>query len=140
MIRIGVVLSTEGGALPRLLLPMKAFVGGPLGSGSQWFSWIHIADVTSAIRYIIHNDIINGALNLTAPNPVTNATLVRTIAKILRRPAALGITAPVLRFILGDMSSMLLDSQRIIPRRLIDYGFTFRYPEVQNALRDLICG
>ena len=138
LIRTGVVLSTEGGALPKLLLPARLFVGGPLGSGRQWFPWIHIADEVAAIRFLISNDNAHGAFNLTAPNPVTNAKFSLALGRVLGRPALFRTPAFALRVLFGEMATVVLDGQRALPRRLLELGFQFRFPEVRPALHDLL--
>jgi hypothetical protein len=138
IIRSGVVLSAKGGALPRLLLPFRFFVGGPLGSGRQWLPWIHIADEVRAIRFLIENPAARGPFNLTAPNLLTNAEFSRVIGRVLRRPAFVPVPAFALRLLLGEMSMVLLEGQKAIPRRLQELGFTFRFPEAEAALRDLL--
>ncbi len=138
VIRTGVVLSTEGGALPRMLLPFRFFAGGRLGSGRQWFPWIHIADEVGAIRFLIENEAANGPFNLTAPVPLNNAEFSRLLGQQLRRPALMPIPAFALRLLFGEMATVILDGQRAIPRRLIQLGFTFRFSEAGPALRDLL--
>jgi len=138
IIRTGVVLSTAGGALPRMLLPFKLFVGGPLGSGRQWFPWIHIADEVATIRFLIENEAASGPFNLTAPNPVTNAEFSRVLGRALGRPAIVPTPAIALRLLFGEMATVLLEGQRAVPRRLLELGFSFGFPEVAAALRDLL--
>jgi len=138
VIRSGVVLSTTGGAFPLMLLPFRLFAGGPFGSGRQWFPWIHIADQVRAIRFLIENDAAQGPFNLTAPGPVTNADFGRALGRVLRRPSFVPAPAFALRLFLGEMSTVLLDGQRAVPRHMLDLGFTFRFPEVEAALRDLL--
>lgn len=138
VIRSGVVLSTTGGAFPLMLLPFRLFAGGPFGSGRQWFPWIHIADQVRAIRFLIENDAAQGPFNLTAPGPVTNADFGRALGRVLRRPSFVPAPAFALRLFLGEMSTVLLDGQRAVPRHMLDFGFTFRFPEVEAALRDLL--
>ncbi len=138
IIRTGVVLSIEGGALPRMLLPFRFFAGGRLGSGRQWFPWIHIADEVGAIRFLIENETANGPFNLTAPVPLNNAEFSRLLGQQLRRPALMPIPAFALRLLFGEMATVLLDGQRAIPRRLVQLGFTFQFPEAEPALRDLL--
>ncbi len=137
VIRTGVVLSLEGGALPRLLLPFRFFVGGPLGDGRQWVPWIHITDEVRAIRFLMEKEDARGPYNLTAPNPVTNRELVRVLGQVLRRPAWFPVPAPVLRLLLGEMSAVLLTGQRALPRRLLETGFAFRFPDIRSALQNL---
>jgi uncharacterized protein (TIGR01777 family) len=138
IIRTGVVLSTAGGALPRLLLPFHFFVGGRLGSGHQWFPWIHIADEVAAIRFLIENEKARGPFNLTSPAPLTNADFSRLLGQQLRRPAFMPIPAFTLRLLFGEMATALLDGQRAIPQHLLQLGFTFQFPEAGPALRDLL--
>lgn len=138
IIRTGVVLSPEGGALIRMLLPFRLFVGGRMGSGKQWMPWIHIADEVAAIRFLIENEIAKGPFNLTAPAPVANAEFSRSVGKQLRRPSFTPMPRFVLRWLFGEMATVVLDGQRAIPRRLLQAGFKFQFEEVDAALRDLL--
>ncbi len=138
VIRTGVVLSTAGGALPRLLLPFRLFVGGRLGSGRQWFPWIHIADEVGAIRFLIENETAHGPFNLAAPTPLTNTEFSRLLGQRLRRPALMSIPGFTLRLLFGEMATALLDGQRAIPRHLLQLGFAFQFPEAGPALRELL--
>jgi uncharacterized protein (TIGR01777 family) len=138
IVRSGVVLSLAGGAFPRLLLPFKFFAGGRLGSGRQWFPWIHISDEAAAIRFLIEDPGASGPFNLAAPNPLTNADFSRVLGRVLGRPAWMPTPAFALRLAFGEMATVLLDGQRAVPRRLLDMGFTFRFPEAEAALRDLL--
>ncbi len=140
ILRTGIVLSTEGGALPRMLPPFKLGLGGRLGSGRQWFPWIHIRDEVRAIRFLVEREDASGPYNLTAPNPVTNAELTRALGRVLGRPALLPVPALALKVLFGEMATVLLDGQRAVPRRLIEAGFTFEFAEVEAALRDLLKG
>ncbi|MCL4544276.1 MAG: TIGR01777 family oxidoreductase [Chloroflexi bacterium] len=138
IIRTGIVLSTRGGALPRLLLPFKLFAGGPVGSGQQWYPWIHLADEVLAIRHVIEHEESSGPYNLCAPTPVTNAQLSRIIGQTLGRPSFFPTPGFALRLIMGDMSTVVLDGQRAVPKRLLAEGFQFRFPTAEAALRDLL--
>lgn len=139
IIRTGVVLSTEGGALPRLLLPFKFIIaGGPLGSGRQWFPWIHLEDEVSAIRFLIDNQEASGPFNLTAPNPLTNADFAHAIGRTIKRPAMMPMPGFVFKLAFGEASTVLLDGQRALPRRLQEKGFAFRFTEAEEALRNLL--
>ncbi len=138
VVRNGVVLSTKGGALPSLLLPYRMFVGGPLGSGSQVYSWIHIFDEVSAIQFLIQNNQAAGIFNLTAPNPVTNDEFGKTISKVIHRPHYFPIPAIAMRLALGEVASTVLEGQLVLPKNLIEAGFTFKYPLLEEALRDLV--
>jgi len=136
----GVVLSTEGGAFPFMLLPFKLFLGGPLGSGRQWFSWIHIEDEARAIRFLIENPQARGVFNLCAPVPTTNAEFSHTLGRVLKRPSFFPTPAFLLRLAFGEKAILLLGSQKQIPRRLLELGFEFRYPQAEVALRNLLQG
>ncbi len=138
VIRTGVVLSREGGALPRLALPFRFFLGGPLGNGRQWLPWIHIADEARAIRFLLEKEGARGPYNLAAPQPVTNRELARALGRVLRRPAWLPVPAPALRLLLGEMSAILLTGQRAVPKRLLEEGFSFQFPEAGSALQNLL--
>ena len=137
VIRTGVVLSTEDGALARMSLPFRLFIGGRLGSGQQWFPWIHIADEVGAIRFLIENENASGPFNLTGPTPLTNAEFSRLLGQWLRRPAVMPMPAFALRFLFGEMAAVLLDGQRAFPQRLLQLGFTFQFNEAGPALANL---
>lgn len=137
LLRTAMVLSTEGGALPKLALPFKLFVGGPTGRGEHWMPWIHLADQVAAIRFLLAEESASGPFNLAAPEPVTNRQLARQLAAALHRPALLPVPKTALRLVLGEMSDMLLVSLRVVPRRLVDLGFRFRFPTLSAALADL---
>lgn len=136
--RFGLPLSMEGGVLPRLALPLRMFVGGPLGSGRQYFPWIHMADTVGALRFLIENDGARGAFNITAPEPVTNAEFTRTLARALRRPDWLPVPGFAFRALFGEMATVVLSGQRAVPQRLQATGYTFRYPDLGETLQDLI--
>ncbi|MGC8837534.1 MAG: TIGR01777 family oxidoreductase [Anaerolineae bacterium] len=138
VIRTAVVLSRTGGVLPLMLLPFRFFVGGPLGNGRQWISWIHIADEARAIRFLMEREDARGPFNLTAPNPVTNQEFSRVAGRVLRRPASVRAPAFALRLALGELATLLLDGQRAVPKRLQDLGFAFQFPDLEGALQDLV--
>lgn len=134
ILRFGVVLSAAGGALPRMLTPFRLGVGGRLGSGRQYFPWIHLEDAVAAILHLLVRG--EGPVNLTAPEPVTNAELTRSLASTLRRPALFPVPRPALLLALGAMApETLLASARVVPARLLSEGFTYRYPTLDSALR-----
>jgi uncharacterized protein (TIGR01777 family) len=135
-IRTGIVLSGRGGVLPRMLLPFKFGVGGKLGSGRQWVSWIALEDEVGAIVHLLGDDALSGAFNLTAPNPVTNADMTKAIGAALHRPTLIPAPAFALKAALGPemANELLLVSQRALPTRLLDSGFTFQRPELAGAL------
>jgi uncharacterized protein (TIGR01777 family) len=134
-----VVLSHDGGLLPFMALPFRLFLGAPLGSGRQWLPWIHIADEVGAICFLLERADAHGPFNLSAPQPVTNFEFSRTLARVLGRPMLLRLPAPVLRLMLGELAELLLlTSQRVVPRRLLDLGYTFQFTQLEPALRDLL--
>ena len=139
-LRTGIVLSGLGGALPRMLLPFKLGVGGKLGSGSQWMSWIAIDDVAGAIVHLLGHDAPAGPVNLTAPNPVTNADFTRALGRAVRRPTVIPVPKFGLKALLGGQMAeeLLLFSQRALPTRLLDTGYTFTHPEIDDALRSAL--
>lgn len=137
LIRSAVVLSPAGGILPMIALPFRFFVGGRLGSGEQVFPWIHIADEVRAIRFLIDHPEASGPFNLVAPQRVTNREFARALAPVLRRPNWFPTPAFALRALLGEKSALVLGGLNPVPRRLIDLGFTFDFPDAQSALRDL---
>ena len=138
IIRTGIVLSRDGGALPQMTLPFRLFAGGPLGSGRQGFPWIHHADEVSAIRWLIEREDASGPFNLAAPETLTNAEFGRVLGRVMRRPSFMPTPGFALRLVLGELSTLLLDGQRQVPQRLLDLGFTFRFPTAEAALRDLL--
>lgn len=137
VIRTGVVLSNAGGVYPLLSLPFKLFVGGPVGSGKQWMPWVHIDDEVAAIQFLLENPAANGAFNLAAPTPVTNKEMGSTLGSVMGRPAVLPAPGFAMKIILGELSTLLLDGQRVVPQRLQELGFTFKYPDLASALRNL---
>ncbi len=137
--RTGVVLGRGGGALPRMAAPFRWFVGGTLGSGHQWVSWVHLNDVVRALLFAIDNEALVGPVNVVAPAPVTMETLTRCIARALNRPAAMRVPPFALRVALGErLAQMLLTGQRVLPRKLLDSGFVFDFPGVEAACADLL--
>jgi hypothetical protein len=137
VIRIGVVLGKDGGALQKMLLPFRFGFGGRLGSGRQWMSWIHLDDLVGLFAFAIGHTEVRGVLNGVAPAPVTNAEFTAVLGRVLHRPAVLPVPAFALRLALGEMAVMLLASQRVLPRAAERRGFKFRYPEIGPALADL---
>ncbi len=138
ILRFGVVLGQGGGALQRMLPAYRFGLGGPLGSGAQWMSWIHRKDVIRIIEYCITQESLSGVLNATAPQPVTNRDFSAQLAKTLRRPHLFFVPGFVLRLALGEMADLLLYGQRVVPKRLLDDGFTFSYPTLETALQDIL--
>jgi uncharacterized protein (TIGR01777 family) len=137
--RFGIVLSPKGGALRKMLLPFRLGLGGRIGNGSQWMSWISIDDAADAILHALSTDTLRGAVNATAPEPVTNRDFTVALARVLGRPAPIAVPAAALRLILGEMAdSTLLTSVRVLPSRLLDSGYRFRHPDLQSALRHVL--
>jgi uncharacterized protein (TIGR01777 family) len=137
LLRTGVVLAKHGGALPQMALPFRLFAGGKVGSGRQYISWIHLADWLGLVRRALADSHVSGPLNLTAPSPVTNATFSDALGRALHRPAFMAAPAFALRLALGEMAGLLLGGQRVLPARAQGYGFEFRFPTVDAALRDI---
>lgn len=135
--RFGVVLGRSGGALKQMMTPFKWFAGGPMGSGRQWFSWIHISDLVAGMVFMLENPKIQGPVNLCSPAPVTSGELARTLGAVLGRPAVIPAPSIALRFILGEFAETLLSSQRAVPEKLLASGFVFRFPDLKDALTDL---
>ncbi|HKP87101.1 MAG TPA: TIGR01777 family oxidoreductase [Blastocatellia bacterium] len=136
-VRTGVVLSREGGALQKMLTPFNLGLGGPIGSGRQWFSWIHIDDIVGVFRHALVS-AVSGPVNATAPEPVTNADFTRELARALHRPAFLPVPRFGLQAVMGEMSEVLLGSQRVIPQAILKAGYEFSYPTLAPALADLL--
>jgi uncharacterized protein (TIGR01777 family) len=138
VLRTGLVLSDQGGALPRMALPFRLMAGGPLGNGRQWFPWIHVADEVGAIRFLIEREDAGGPFNLSAPDPLTSRDFGRALGRVLMRPSFAPAPGFALRLLLGEMADALLHGQRAVPRRLLDLGYVFRYREAVEALRNLL--
>ncbi|MGA8163974.1 MAG: TIGR01777 family oxidoreductase [Waddliaceae bacterium] len=138
-LRTGVVLSPKGGALGKMLLPFKLGLGGVIGSGQQYVSWISMDDYLGVILHIIGNNSIQGPVNAVAPTPVTNEELTKTLGKVLKRPTIFPLPTFAAKFLAGEMADeMLLSSTRVSPEKLIETGYTFLYPELERALRHLL--
>ncbi len=138
VIRTGVVLSPKGGALRPLIFPYKFYVGGPIGDGQQVYSWIHIDDEVEAIRFLIEHDSLNGVFNLSSPYPVTNSEFGKTIGMIMERPHYLPIPSIMMRFAFGEVANMVIEGQKVLPKKLLDNGYIFKYPTLSEALRNLL--
>ena len=138
VIRTGVVLGRDGGAFARLVKPFRFYLGGYLGSGRQWFSWIHLDDEIAAIKFLLENEHLKGVFNLTAPQPVTMKEFCKILGKVLHRPAWLNVPAFAARLAFGEMADeMLLSGQKVLPKRLLNTGFDFKYTNVEQALNDI---
>jgi len=140
IIRTGIVLSVEGGALPKLALPFKYYIGGKTGNGNQWRSWIHYYDEVRAIQHLIENKTSSGIYNLTAPQPLTEKEFGKTLEKVMKRPAWTTIPAPLLRLVFGEMAdAILLNGERVIPEKLMKENFKFEFSDLESALKNLFC-
>ncbi|WP_327404631.1 TIGR01777 family oxidoreductase [Streptomyces sp. NBC_01288] len=133
--RTGLVVAREGGAWAKLFPLYKAGLGGRFGNGRQYWSFVALHDEVAAIRHLIDTDGLSGPFNLTAPNPVTNGEIAAAMGRVLRRPSLFTVPAPALKLVLGEMSGDVLGSQRVLPKRLLESGFTFAFPEIEGAIR-----
>jgi uncharacterized protein (TIGR01777 family) len=139
-VRFGLVLSPKGGALERMLTPFKLGVGGPIGSGQQWWSWVHVDDIVGAVHHAIQTNSLAGSINMVGLNPVRNAEFTAVLASVLRRPAFFRVPAFALRLAFGRMAAteLFLSSERVMPAKLQASGYAFRFPELRAALEDLV--
>ncbi|MBJ6361432.1 TIGR01777 family oxidoreductase [Paenibacillus sp. GCM10012307] len=137
-LRVGIVIGTDGGAFPKMALPYRMFAGGKIGSGKQWLSWIHVDDIVRLIAFCIDHDEIKGAVNASAPEPVTNDDFGRALGKAMGRPHWMPVPGAMLKLIFGELAVLLLEGQRVIPKRTLDAGFQFRFPTIQSAMNDLV--
>jgi uncharacterized protein len=136
--RFGIVLGEKGGALGQMVPLFKKFVGGPIGSGKQWFSWVHIKDLAEAFVFLMKHPEISGPVNLCAPKPVRNKDLAKALGNVLHRPSFMPAPGFLIKLVLGEFGSVILEGQKVIPRKLLNTGYTFQYPEIENALRDIV--
>jgi uncharacterized protein len=138
-LRTGIVLSADGGALAKMLLPFKLGLGGRVGDGRQWMSWIDIQDVVGAIRHVLKTDLLQGPVNMVAAKPVTNAEFTKTLASVLSRPAIFPMPAFAARIAFGQMADeLLLASQRVEPAKLVGSGYPFRFRDLRESLRHIL--
>ncbi len=135
--RFGVVMGKNGGALSKMVLPFRFFMGGPLGKGLQWFPWIHIEDLIAAILFILGIPDIRGPVNFTAPNPVQYRDFAHTLGNVIHRPSSMPVPAVLIRLLMGELGKSFLNSQRVIPEKLTVSGFSFSYPELRMALSNI---
>ncbi len=137
--RFGIILDPHGGALKKMLPPFRMGIGGRLGDGKQWMSWIALADVVEALRFVLTNESVDGPINFVAPNPVRNSEFTKTLGKVLSRPTFFPIPAFGLRLLFGEMAdALLLSSQRVEPARLKAAGYEFRFGTLESALRHVL--
>lgn len=135
--RFGIVLGKNQGALPIMALPYKMGVGGKVGTGTQWVSWVHVSDVAKAIIYVIENNDFDGPFNLTSPDPKQMGDFGRILGKVLHRPHWIPVPSIALKLALGDKSRLVLEGQRVMPEKLLMHGFKFTYPELSKALENI---
>jgi len=139
LLRIGIVLGKNGGALNKMLPPFKMGLGGKIGSGQQWMSWIHLKDLVGIIIYCIEHDDVNGSINGTSPNPSTNQEFTKTLGKILNRPTFMSIPEIAIKLIMGQMGvELLLSGKKILPKKISEKGYQFQYPTLKNALQNIL--
>ena len=136
--RFGIVLGEKGGALGQMIPLFDKYLGGPMGNGKQWFSWIHIEDLIRAFLFLVDHPEISGPVNFSSPNPVQNRTLAKALGKTMHRPSFFPAPGFMLKLILGEFGSVLLEGQRVIPQKLLSQGFQFRYPEIDQALENIL--
>jgi uncharacterized protein (TIGR01777 family) len=136
--RTGVVLSSSGGALQKMLPFFRMGVGGPVAGGHQYVPWIHLDDVVAGLSFCVQHSDLAGPVNLTAPGPVTNAELSHSLGRVLNRPTVVPVPAMALRILYGEMAQIVTTGQRVIPRRLQEAGFEFRHPDLEPALRQVL--
>ncbi|HVQ56919.1 MAG TPA: TIGR01777 family oxidoreductase [Pyrinomonadaceae bacterium] len=139
LLRNGIVLSKDGGALATMMTPFKLGVGGVVGSGKQWMSWVSLDDAVGIVDYALENENLRGAVNVVSPNPVTNEEFTKTLGEVLYRPTFLPLPEFAVNLVFGEMGdALLIDSTRVVPKRLLDSGFKFRYPEINSALENAV--
>ena len=138
MLRQGIVLSKEGGALKKFLPPFHFFIGGSLGNGKQWFPWIHIHDLIAVYLFILNNAEISGPVNVVSPENVKMSEFAKTLGRILKRPAIFNVPEFALRILVGEVTSTIVSSQRVIPKKLIEHGFKFKFDKLEDALKNLL--
>lgn len=139
ILRLGIVLGM-GGALAKMLPPFKLFAGGPIGTGKQWFSWVHREDVVDLILYALQNSQVQGVLNATAPNPVRMNELCQTLGEVLSRPSWLPVPSFALELLLGDGAKVVLEGQKVLPKQTLASGFQYQYPTLKLALEEILAG
>ncbi|WP_404358075.1 TIGR01777 family oxidoreductase [Cytobacillus firmus] len=135
--RFGIILEKDDGALPRMALPYKLFAGGPVGTGDQWVSWIHLDDVVNGILYCIEHEQLQGPVNFTSPNPLTMKEFGKILGEVLNRPHWLPAPGFALKIALGEMSTLVLEGQKVLPEKLQALGYDFLYPDLRSALRNI---
>ena len=138
LMRFGVILGKNGGAMSKLIPPFKMFVGGPLGDGNQWFPWLHLDDLMSAVEFVLDHQEVSGPLNFCGPNPVRNRELAHALGEVLGRPSFMPAPAFMIRLATGEFGDVFLGSQRTLPDKLLNHGFSFKYPEIKGAIEAVV--
>ena len=138
IMRLGVVLGKNGGAMSKLIPAFKFFVGGSLGKGNQWFPWLHLDDLMAAVLFVLENPEVSGPLNFCAPNPVRNRQLAQTLGAVLGRPSFMPAPAFMIRLAMGEFGDVFLGSQRTVPAKLLSYGFSYQYPDIKGAIEAVV--
>lgn len=138
VMRFGIVMGAGGGAMQKMLPVFRFFMGGPLGKGRQWVPWIHMSDLVNAIGYLLTHDDLGGVYNLCSPNPARSRDLAAALGRVLKRPAKMAAPSFMLRVMMGEVADVMMASQRAVPRRLMEAGFDFKFPQLENALRDIL--
>jgi uncharacterized protein (TIGR01777 family) len=135
--RFGIVMGEKGGALSQMIPLFKKYIGGPIGSGKQWFSWVHIKDLAEAFTFLLKHPEISGPVNVCSPNPVRNKDLAKALGKALHKPSFIPAPGFMVKLVLGEFGSVILEGQRVIPRRLLEKGFVFQYADIHKALESI---
>ncbi len=136
--RFGIVLGEKGGALSQMIPLFKRYIGGPIGSGRQWFSWVHIKDLAEAFVFLLEHPEISGPVNLCSPNPVRNKELARALGKAFHKPSFMPAPGFMIKLVLGEFGSVILEGQRVLPKRLLESGFVFQYLNIEKALQSIL--
>lgn len=139
LMRFGIVLGTDGGALGQMIRLFKKFLGGPIGKGNQWFSWVHVDDLTNAFSFLLKHPELEGPFNVCSPNPVRNRALAEAIGEALNRPSLIPTPSFMIRLMLGEFGSVILNGQKVLPRRLLENGFVFIYQDIDKAIAAIVC-
>jgi len=136
--RFGIVLGKRGGMMQKVLPAFRFYAGGPLGDGRQWFPWIHMDDLLAAFQFVLQNNAIRGPLNFCSPNPVRNLDFSKTLGRVMNRPVFMRTPSLLLRIAMGELAEAVLSSQRVVPERLLEFGFKFKFPGIQDALINIL--
>lgn len=136
--RFGIVLGKGGGMMQKVLPAFRFYAGGPLGDGMQWFPWIHMDDLLAAFGFILNNGAVRGAVNFCAPSPVRNLDFSKSLGRVLNRPVFMRTPSLLLRIVMGELAGAVLCSQRVVPEKLLEFGFRFKYPGIEDALAAIV--